>query len=306
MAFFLISIYGAAQVTTPQSTTEKKEKGTEDRLKKIEDQLKKQDEVGDFALTVGIGTLSRNGNYTDYVNNTYVLSRSNSGGQTPQYLVGVSLRTALHRNPFQWNRRDNGNNAQPPTKIGTSPAVVETSTSENTTTETSTAGQSKIVITKTTTSKISAAPSNPIANDSIARTQSDSWSTRPWSGFVSVKFASDSSQVLNGFVIGGSFRAAHYLDVLIGYAVTPVNEPSPGLRNAAALYVEQQQKLGNLLRFDPAAMRKGAPDAFDGFSLKDPNGKLIYEGNPLNTHFRDGVVVGVAVPFSFSDALRGK
>src|SRR5258708_2693570 len=46
---------------------------------------------------------------------------------------------------------------------------------------------------------------------------------RPWNGFVSLKFSPGASQVLNGYVIGGFYAITHYLNALIGFALTPVN-----------------------------------------------------------------------------------
>lgn len=132
------------------------------------------------------------------------------------------------------------------------------------------------------------------------------WRQRPWEGFVSIKFAPQSSQTINGYVIGGSYAIAHYLDVLIGYALTPVNEPSPGFRIAAAQYVTQQQQLGLDLNFNPTAMLNNAQNAFDGFPITDSNGKLIYTANPLEIHYRGGAVFGVSIPFTFSSVFTPK
>ena len=132
------------------------------------------------------------------------------------------------------------------------------------------------------------------------------WHQYPWKAFVNVKFTSGASQTINGFVIGGSYQFAHWVDGLIGFGLTPFNEASPGLKVAASQYVTAQQKQGNLLNFDPTAMLAGKRNAFDGFSLLDSTGKLIYSGTPLEVHYRGGVVIGIAVPISFKSSLASR
>jgi hypothetical protein len=131
------------------------------------------------------------------------------------------------------------------------------------------------------------------------------WRRRPWQAFVSIKLSPQASQTINGYVIGGSYPIAHYLDALIGFALTPINEPAPGFKVTASQFVAEQQKQGLDLSFDPAAMLKGAPDSFDGFPVTDSTGKLIYKGNPLAIHYRGGVIFGVSIPFSFSSIFTG-
>lgn len=130
------------------------------------------------------------------------------------------------------------------------------------------------------------------------------WQKRPWNGFVSVKFSPSSSQTLDGFVFGLSYSLTKYLNAQVGYSLTPVNEPSPGFRNTAALFVEAQQKLGQDLQFDPNAMLKNSHNAFDGFPVTDPTGKLIYTGNPLTVHYHGGIVLGVSIPVYFSSVFK--
>ncbi len=130
------------------------------------------------------------------------------------------------------------------------------------------------------------------------------WQQRPWSGFVSLKFAPGASQTVNGYVIGGTYPIAHYLNAFIGYALTPVNEPSPGFRTTAAQFVTNEQKQGRDLNFDPNAMLRNSQNAFDGFSVTDSTGKLIYQGNPLTVHYRGGAVFGVSIPVNFKSVFK--
>ncbi len=132
----------------------------------------------------------------------------------------------------------------------------------------------------------------------------DTWQRWPWSGFVSLKFSPGASQTVNGYVIGGTYAFAHYLNALIGFSLTPINEPAPGFRTAAAQFVTQQQQQGLDLNFDPNAMRRNDQNAFDGFPVIDSTGRLIYQGNPLTIHYRGGVVFGISMPIYFGSVFK--
>jgi hypothetical protein len=125
------------------------------------------------------------------------------------------------------------------------------------------------------------------------------WQKRPWTVFVSLKFAPGASQVLNGFVFGTSYAVTRRLDILAGYALTPVNEPAPGFRTTAAQFVTNLQKQGQDLNFNANDMLTNRPNAFDGFPVTDAGGKLIYQGNPLTVHYRNGLVLGISIPLYF-------
>ena len=130
------------------------------------------------------------------------------------------------------------------------------------------------------------------------------WQKRPWNAFLSLKLAPGASQTLSGFVFGGSYAIAHHLDLLLGIALTPINEPAPGFRIAAANYVRDQQKQGQYLNFNPDNMSANAPAAFDGFPVTDPAGRLIYQGNPLTVHYRAGAIFGVSIPIYFNSIWK--
>ena len=218
---------------------------------KLKSDLQKQQD-SDFAMTLGIGSLIVNSDVTDYSNQSNVLQANNLGSSSPQYLVGVSMRTRVP------NFRHLGAHEEECT--GASATVPKC----------------------------------------------DLWRRRPWEAFISLKFSPQSSQTLNGFVLGGSYAFAHYLDAMIGYALTPINEPAPGFRVAASNFVIQQQKNGADMNFNPTAMRNNSRDAFDGFPLTDSNGKLIYNGNPLEVHYRGGAVFGVSLPINFGALFSSK
>lgn len=131
----------------------------------------------------------------------------------------------------------------------------------------------------------------------------ETWERHPWNAFVSIKFSPGSSQTISGYVIGGSFAIAKHLNVLVGYSLTPVNEPAPGLRNVASALVRTGHDRGQLTSFDPNALAAAARNAFDGFPLTDSADKLIYPGEPLTVHYRGSVLIGVSFPVYFRSAL---
>jgi len=277
----------------------------------IEAALKKQSTVSDFAFQLGIGSLVRNGSATDYVDNANTLSSTSLGWATPQYLVGLAMRapfpnfkphgtgcTGVDAAPLS---SDNGNapaggsqtaangGDQNASAAGGKGAKVNKARKKDSRSTDGKNGQNSTGDKGNTTSQSNACPL---------------WRQRPWSGFISLKFAPNSSQTINGYVLGGSYSLTSHLDLLLGFALTPVNEPSPGLRNAAYNYVIQQQKQGNDMQFNPEAMLNNSQNAFDGFSLLDSTGKLIYAGTPLEIDYRGGVVIGVSIPLSFSSFFK--
>jgi hypothetical protein len=132
------------------------------------------------------------------------------------------------------------------------------------------------------------------------------WQRNPWNTFVSLKFSPGASNPINGYVLGGSLSLAHYMDFVVGFALTPVSEPSPGFRVVASQFVTAEQKQGLYMNFNPTAMLNNSQNAFDGFPTTNPStGALLYPGNPLATHYRGGVVIGVSLPIAFSAFLKG-
>jgi hypothetical protein len=55
------------------------------------------------------------------------------------------------------------------------------------------------------------------------------------------------------------------MDFLVGFALTPVSEPSPGFRVVASQFVTAEQKQGLDMSFNPTAMLNNSSNAFDGF-----------------------------------------
>lgn len=260
----------ATDETNPQVSNEQLKGEIDDVTKKVNDltvSLNEQAKQTDFALVLGIGSLLNGGSYNDYVEKNNIISSLNLGRSSPQYLVGVSMRI-----PFQGGT------------MFTHHAKWDTCYPD--------------------ISKVKGSGEAPPQPPGSA--YCDLWRLHPWSAFLSLKFSPDSSQTLNGYVLGGTYQFAPYLSALVGFGLTPFAEPAYGFRVGASQYVAAQQKLGNLLNFDPDRMLANDKNAFDGFSLLDPDQKVIYVGTPLETHYRGGVVVGISIPFSFSNFLGTK
>lgn len=132
----------------------------------------------------------------------------------------------------------------------------------------------------------------------------------PWYAFLSLKFSPDSSQTFSGYVIGGSYKLADTFSVLAGYALTPIQEPSPGFRTAAVQVVTQNPNISIYQRFNVNDLQHNNLDAFEGFPLfvqstTGPTTTHVFDGDPTVVHYHGGFVIGVAVPISLKSALGG-
>jgi hypothetical protein len=143
-------------------------------------------------------------------------------------------------------------------------------------------------------------------NKAAARRNCEEWELHPWNEFLSLKFTPGSSQAIDGFVFGVSYAVQRYLQVLVGHALTPINQPAPGFQITASQFVEKEHLAGRALAYDPTAMKNNAQYAFDGFPVTDSTAKLIYQGSPLSVLYHGGVLFGVSFPFYFKSALQPK
>jgi hypothetical protein len=130
----------------------------------------------------------------------------------------------------------------------------------------------------------------------------------PWSAFVSIRLTPGSDKTVAGYVVGASYRVSKYLDGLIGFSLSPTDEPTPGFRRAAIQVIQNNSNLDIYKRFVPDDMLKNRPGAFDGFPLAvqtatGPSGQRVFPTDPFVTHYRGGFFVGVAFPFSFRAKL---
>jgi hypothetical protein len=130
----------------------------------------------------------------------------------------------------------------------------------------------------------------------------------PWSAFVSLRVAPGADKAVSGYVFGASYRVSKYLDALIGFSLSPTNEPSVGFRNAAIQVVQNNPTLDIYKRFVSDNMLHNRPGAFDGFPLAvqsatGPTAQRVFPTDPFVTHYRGGFFVGIAFPFSFKAKL---
>jgi len=266
------------------STTANLQKQLDDINKYLADQRNSE---SDFSLVLGIGSLILAPGVTDYVNQSNVINIANLGKATPQLLTGISFRTRVPSMfvrfgcPGKKKGDGKGNNQdKEKDKESKGHKVKDDKGGDQVT---AAAGQSM-----------------------PGSCYGEIWQRNPWNAFLTLKFAPGASNPINGYVLGGSFSLAHYLDFLVGFALTPVSEPAPGFRSVAAQFVTTEQKKGLYLNFNPTAMLNNGQNAFDGFPTTNPaTGALLYPGNPLATHYRGGVVIGVSIPIAFSAFLKG-
>jgi hypothetical protein len=133
---------------------------------------------------------------------------------------------------------------------------------------------------------------------------------QPWFAFLSLKFSPDSSQTLNGYVLGMSYKFNKAFAGLAGYALTPVQEPSPGFRAAAIQVVSQNPNVPAYQRFNLNDLQQNNRNAYDGFPLfvqtaAGPSTTRLFSGDPTVVHYHGGFVIGVAIPISLKAALTG-
>lgn len=134
---------------------------------------------------------------------------------------------------------------------------------------------------------------------------------KPWFAFLSLKFSPTSSQTLNGYVVGMSYKFNKAFAGLAGYALTPVQEPSPGFRAAAIQVVSQNPNVPAYQRFNLNDLQQNNRNAYDGFPLfvqstTGPTTTRVFIGDSTVVHYHGGFVIGVAVPISIKAALTGK
>ena len=130
----------------------------------------------------------------------------------------------------------------------------------------------------------------------------------PWYAFLSLKFSPQSSQTFSGYVVGGSYKLNKTFGVLAGYALTPVQEPSPGFRSAAVQVVVQNPTVPIYQRFDASALQHNSLNAYDGFPLfvqnaSGPTSKPVFDGDPTVVHYHGAFIIGVSIPISLKTQL---
>ena len=132
---------------------------------------------------------------------------------------------------------------------------------------------------------------------------------RPWETFLSIRFAPASDQTINGFVVGGGYRITKYFSLLVGYSVTPVNEPTHGFRVAASQVVAANPTISPYNHFNASDLLHDTPGAFDGFPLflYNANGittTKIFPTSPIVVHYHSGIYFGVGIPLNLTALFK--
>ena len=132
--------------------------------------------------------------------------------------------------------------------------------------------------------------------------------------FVSAQFGSGSNQTISGYSIGGTLKLGAHLRFLAGFSEMPIGEVSPGFANAAAQYVTKNP--GLFTGINPATLALGgsAPlGAFDGIQTTGTapasgaaaTAGIYYPGSVTETHYRGGLIIGVALPINIFNLFKG-
>jgi hypothetical protein len=102
---------------------------------------------------------------------------------------------------------------------------------------------------------------------------------------------------------------------MIGYILSQYNEPSQGFRNAAIAVIDANaalpatEQVPLYQRYDVSAITNKIAGALDGFPILQQTqsgapGGQIFQGNPLVSHYRGGLFLGVAYPFSLNKLFQ--
>jgi len=96
-------------------------------------------------------------------------------------------------------------------------------------------------------------------------------------------------------VLGGGYRITKYFSLVVGYSVTPVDEPSPGFRVAAAQVVSANPTISPYNRYNANDLLLNKPGAFDGFPLFVYNASgvtttKLFPNSPTVNHHRSGIL----------------
>jgi hypothetical protein len=129
--------------------------------------------------------------------------------------------------------------------------------------------------------------------------------------FASAQFGSGSNQTLSGYSVGATYAIFSNLRLLAGFSLTPVGAISPGFKIAASQYVTANPTL--FPGVNPANLASGAYGAFDGIQTTStppaagsaPTAVIYYPGSVTETHFRGGLLIGVAFPINVYNLISG-
>jgi hypothetical protein len=131
----------------------------------------------------------------------------------------------------------------------------------------------------------------------------------PFETFLSLRFAPGSDQTFTGFVVGGGYRIHKYFSLLVGYSLTPIDEPSAGFRRAAAQVVGTNPTIFPYNQYNANDLANNKVGAFDGFPLFLYNATgatttKIFPTSPTVTHAHSGIFFGVGIPVNLGAILK--
>jgi IPT/TIG domain len=131
----------------------------------------------------------------------------------------------------------------------------------------------------------------------------------PYEAFLSLRFAPGSDQTFTGFVVGGGYRVHKYFSLLVGFSLTPIDEPSAGFRRAATQVVTANPAIFPYNQYNANDLANNKPGAFDGFPLFLYNATgatttKIFPTAPTVTHAHSGIFFGVGVPINLGALLK--
>ena len=131
----------------------------------------------------------------------------------------------------------------------------------------------------------------------------------PYEAFLSLRFAPGSDQTFTGFVVGGGYRIHKYFSLLVGYSLTPIDEPTGGFRRAASQVVATNPTIFPYNQYNVNDLASNKPGAFDGFPLFLYNATgvtttKIFPTSPTVTHAHSGIFFGVGIPINLGALLK--
>jgi len=222
-------------------------------------------------LEIGMGSRIGGPAVSNYQSNNGVLSLTSLGRATPQFVTGLGFSFC-----------ESGSSMT--TTTTTTPAT-DSTPSHSTKTSSTTDGETNAFCKKSFPSRLGV--------------------------FVSAQFGAGSNQTISGYSVGMTFGLSKYLRLLAGFSLTPVNQISPGFANAAAQYVSKNPSL--FPGIDPNKLATNAFGAFDGIQTTGtapaagatPAAAIYYPGSVTETHYRGGLLIGIALPINIFSLLGG-
>jgi hypothetical protein len=131
---------------------------------------------------------------------------------------------------------------------------------------------------------------------------------KPVGLLVSLEYALDTENILDGFLFGGSIDVNPYVALTIGYSLRRGKGLTPGFKRAAASYVkarqEAQDKQFTGISIKPDGSGLTQLDSYDGLPLAPI--RALYTGDPIEDSFNHALHFGVVIPIDFKAMIVGR